>query len=496
MYYKQKDQTKILIWGYTEYLVENQNAIDWSCVVAVVSTRLEQLNFKIFGHDVILPEDNYEEFDYIYMADKDQYKDVLSFIKHCDDHDDDCLIGMEYITTFTSALFNGINELIIAFVLSNMYLSGIRTAVDVNGRLIDYGYKSPHISWPNISFTVSDKYKLPYYKTNLYKKIEHPQAALFLDPFFFYDSPEDFESILLSDYLDYQYVCFNLPREVEYPAYLYRWATYGFSKIRGLVRLKHDYCGSFCAVSGADITRCKYAARMYIVSHKAFKIPKLDECYKPIYVGGFAGDNSKDTLNDLSGDSISRLNPLINEATAIYWIWKNDRQSDIVGIVHYRRFFFNDDRVNLDRHFLGQLEIEQYLQTYDMIVAGIHMEWWMTISERLSKTIDKRACREAMDIVESLIRIKQPDYLEAFHHVFNGHSFFPCNMFITRKEIFDKYCQWLFDIIPDACEQFHPERYDDYSKRAIGFVTERLLTVWLMNQNLKVKEQPIQQLEV
>ena len=64
-------------------------------------------------------------------------------------------------------------------------------------------------------------------------------------------------------------------------------------------------------------------------------------------------------------------------------------------------------------------------------------------------------------------------------------------MFVTRRELMDAYCEWLFSIIIPAAEEFDETPYNDYSKRAVGFFAERLLTVWLLRHDYKIKELPI-----
>ena len=61
-------------------------------------------------------------------------------------------------------------------------------------------------------------------------------------------------------------------------------------------------------------------------------------------------------------------------------------------------------------------------------------------------------------------------------------------MMICRKELFDEYCEWLFDILFRLETQVDYKDYSDYQKRIFGFMSERLLNVWVIYKNLKVKE--------
>ena len=107
-------------------------------------------------------------------------------------------------------------------------------------------------------------------------------------------------------------------------------------------------------------------------------------------------------------------------------------------------------------------------------------------------------------ITEKIIRKhlaeKQPDYLEAFDDVMTGIALFSGGMHVTRRNIFNAYCEWLFSFLIDATEEIRDkiqignktleEMGHDYS-RVIGFFAERMLTIWLMKNHLLIKELPI-----
>ena len=130
------------------------------------------------------------------------------------------------------------------------------------------------------------------------------------------------------------------------------------------------------------------------------------------------------------------------------------------------------------------------MKEYDVITAPLKF-FSCSVASQLKETTDDNAFYQGIRIVENIIARKQPDYLQAFHYVFEGNSMFPCNMVITSKELFNKYSEWLFSIIIDAAERVDVSEYDEYSKRIIGFMAERLLTVWLIKQELKIKALPV-----
>ena len=85
--------------------------------------------------------------------------------------------------------------------------------------------------------------------------------------------------------------------------------------------------------------------KILVVTHKAFDdsiVPS--DGYQVIKVGNVirsAEAASKGWLTDDIGDNIADQNAYYCELTAHYWAWKNLRDVDVIGIVHYRRFFMD-----------------------------------------------------------------------------------------------------------------------------------------------------------
>ena len=222
---------------------------------------------------------------------------------------------------------------------------------------------------------------------------------------------------------------------------------------------------------------------IYIAAHKKFDPPK-DSIYIPLHVGS-KGKEDLGYTKDSTGDNISSKNSNYCELTGLYWIWKNSK-SDIVGLVHYRRYFYKSVLKNRKK-ILNREDILKILNKYDVIVAPKGNTWGTNVRENYNQ----KHIAEDLNKCEKILKKKYPDYKDAFDTIMNGSSYSPFNMVITRKEIFDEYCKWLFDIFSDLEKKINVEDgRSNYDKRVYGFLSERLFNVWLLkNSNYKVKEQ-------
>ena len=213
------------------------------------------------------------------------------------------------------------------------------------------------------------------------------------------------------------------------------------------------------------------------------EFPK-EEIYTPIQVGK---KESFTKVRDNTGDNIAEKNPNFCELTAAYWIWKNDK-SDITGLTHYRRYFFKKKNNNSKENILNKKDIEEILEKYDIILPEKERIVKYTVKNAYGKfhhIEDFEKCRE-------IIQEKYPEYIEAFDKIANGRKLYLYNMFISHKKIFDEYYKWLFDILFELEKRVDISNYSDYDKRIFGFLSERLLSVWLeKNNHLKIKEMPV-----
>ena len=99
---------------------------------------------------------------------------------------------------------------------------------------------------------------------------------------------------------------------------------------------------------------------------------------------------------------------------------------------------------------------------------------------------------EQLDITESIIKDKHPEYLDSYKKVMNQRSGYMFNMMIMRNELLNEYCTWLFDILFELQNRLDMPELSAFQGRFYGRVSEIIFNVWLDYQlqvgNLKKDE--------
>lgn len=223
---------------------------------------------------------------------------------------------------------------------------------------------------------------------------------------------------------------------------------------------------------------------------KFFKDKPLTENYHlpqwiiPVQVGAILCKERVADFFDCTGDNISAKNVNYSELTALYWIWKNylseenierttkdkynteliGRENKYYGLCHYRRILelSEDDILRLEDNDVD-------------VVLPFPMPYEPNIEEH-----HKRYLAD-VDWNALLIALKelQPEYADVFPEVLKQSYFYNYNIILARKNILEKYCEWLFPIL-ERVEQLSEPRGWERQDRYIGYMGETLETLYFM----------------
>lgn len=235
------------------------------------------------------------------------------------------------------------------------------------------------------------------------------------------------------------------------------------------------------------------------VSHRTDLIS--DTIDNPIYVNVRCGaiqdkENKSNLQGDDTGENISYKKPKYSELTVMYWAWKN-QDADYYGLCHYRRYmafskqkFDEDIYGNVQCKYLDNKAIKKYGLNNDDLIYGtvenndfvfttvdVSRSGYKSVYQQYEKTpfLNISDLETAIDILKK----EYPEFSEAADKYFSGKIFYPCLMFVMKKNIFNKWCSFIFNILNKAEKVIDVSNYGIDAQRTLGHIAERLFGVFI-----------------
>lgn len=233
-------------------------------------------------------------------------------------------------------------------------------------------------------------------------------------------------------------------------------------------------------------------AKILIALHKTYEVPK-EELYLPLHVGAEGKEDIGIEEKDNVGENISAKNPFYSELTGVYWAWKN-LDADYVGLVHYRRYFTGKHKFLVNgktKGILSSEEVNKLLDKHDVIVPKKRKYYIETLYSHYAHSMYV----EPLDITGEIIKEKYPNYYAEFEALKKRRSAHMFNMFVMKRDIFEEYSKWLFDILFELEKRVDSSKYDKFHSRFYGRVSELLLDVFLRTNKISCKEVGLKNIE-
>lgn len=201
---------------------------------------------------------------------------------------------------------------------------------------------------------------------------------------------------------------------------------------------------------------------------------------------------------DNTGENISSKNKSYCELTTQYWAWKN-LEADYYGFFHYRRYFsFNEQRElpetrweTIEYDYLNEKEkkelclnrhdMENMIRKYDFIIAKP-----VDVTKINAKSVYDHYNRaeelhvKDIDLLLDILRDKHSYLYDIAQEFFSGKWFYPCNMFIMQKELFNDYSALLFDVLAEFDRRSNMKYYSREALRTPGHLGERLAGIYYL----------------
>ena len=237
---------------------------------------------------------------------------------------------------------------------------------------------------------------------------------------------------------------------------------------------------------------------------------KLYMCYHENYP-----EIASDIIIPLSGMCekgchIALKNAYYSELTAMYWIWKNVK-AEVVGLFHYRRFInLHDSATKVHKigknfaieHGLTKQRISELMHNYDVILPRLVPNKVKNSTPTVYEYYAEHHNIKDMDQVLEIIKQKYPAMQQLSDKIIKQEKQnYYANILIAKKELFDEYASWLFDILFTLENKIQSKvlKRGKYQRRVYGFLAERLLRIFFTykreKDNIKICEAPILYIE-
>lgn len=167
-------------------------------------------------------------------------------------------------------------------------------------------------------------------------------------------------------------------------------------------------------------------------------------------------------------DNICKKNANYCELTAIYALHKNV-EDEFYGIEHYRRFFC--DKYGKP---ISEMECKKIINEGKIILPiPCKLKPNIFLDYAMHHKIKDLEC------VRDIIMNDYNDYFNTFDAVMHSQELCCYNMIVCDSKIFNSYCSWLFELFEKLEKQVDLSSYSKYQARLYGFLSERLLNVWI-----------------
>lgn len=192
-------------------------------------------------------------------------------------------------------------------------------------------------------------------------------------------------------------------------------------------------------------------------------------------------------LSDKTGDNIHKFNKYFGELTGMYWVYKNQLQNfkkdDWIGFCQYRRFFLDDvydEKHNIKSDLYSKILVQKNSQFNNCDVIMIKPTIFkQNIYDHFVDNHGEKLLNESFKILDN-------ENSKLFKKYLQNNECSICNMFITKPEIFIKYCEFIFPFLNTILNYCLKENLCvGKNIRLPVFFLERFTSYWFL-QNFKV----------
>lgn len=253
------------------------------------------------------------------------------------------------------------------------------------------------------------------------------------------------------------------------------------------------------------------SVKVYISTYNTPILDRLlDGWHEGIQAGAERSEDDMGYLRDDSGDdNISGKNYIYSELSAYYWLWKHAPRTDYIGVECYRRHF------NLPKE-----QVTEVMKDYDIIVPRP-----LDLKRNNREYYSMCHVSEMLDICEKVLKREYPEYAEDYdRYIANDNLLYYGDSYITTWENFNAINEFMFTVLGGVEKEIGLSSMDewreymaarvpdkgadairldtrkslsnvDYQMLFMGFLAERLLTLYIRHNFRNVYTVQYEELE-
>jgi len=184
----------------------------------------------------------------------------------------------------------------------------------------------------------------------------------------------------------------------------------------------------------------------------------------------------KSFLFDDTHDNISTMNKWMGDLTGLYWVWKNTND-EFVGVNQYRRKWLIREDLKLSDNTLYVTSPLRFHKTIkgEVVDETLYGQYRMCHTDIGIRILKDAVFQKRIDIPQHVLDLLDTQI-----------DFYPFNMFFTHRDVFNKVCEVLFEIL---FELYNGTRYllpyvqPSDQTRMLAFLSERLLSIMYTHHN-------------
>ncbi|RZO48172.1 MAG: DUF4422 domain-containing protein [Candidatus Pelagibacterales bacterium] len=225
--------------------------------------------------------------------------------------------------------------------------------------------------------------------------------------------------------------------------------------------------------------------KIYCTSIQYFDIlDKLPPYIKPLGLGD--GNFPKHWLNEKNGENIADLNKYFSEWTGIYWIWKNRlnnaKDADWIGNCHYRKLWLNN-AFNKKQKFSSKSLYTNLLKPNNPIFLNCEAIQLQPTFLKKDTVLQQFENVHGQNILENCAKFLDNDDADKFIKYLNGNKLCVLAMFITKANIFKKYCEKVFPFMHKCLDYcLKNDLCKGKNTRLPAHIIERYTAYWFLQK--------------